>query len=107
MQRSSVDLPDPDAPISATAPCSGTLSETPRSTSRSPNAFVTPTTSRTARVPTAARPAEGRHVRAAAGRRAPVRSRHRSRSLRCIRSTIRASGIVTHRYSSAAAISGV
>jgi len=35
MQRSSVDLPDPDAPIRAIAACSGTARSIPRSTGRS------------------------------------------------------------------------
>jgi hypothetical protein len=36
MQRSSVDLPEPDAPISATAACSATARSIPRRTGRSP-----------------------------------------------------------------------
>ena len=47
MQRSSVDLPEPEAPISATAWCSRTSRSIPFSTSRSPKALVTPLTSRT------------------------------------------------------------
>ena len=45
MQRSSVDLPEPEAPISATASCSATSKSTPCRTSRSPKALVTPRTS--------------------------------------------------------------
>jgi hypothetical protein len=47
MQRSSVDLPDPEAPISAIARCSSTLRSIPRSTGTSPYALVTPRSSRT------------------------------------------------------------
>ena len=47
MQRSSVDLPEPEAPISATAWCSRISRSIPFRTSRSPNALVTPRTSRT------------------------------------------------------------
>ncbi len=45
MQRSSVDLPEPEAPINATASCSATSKSTPCRTSRSPKALVTPRTS--------------------------------------------------------------
>ena len=72
MQRSSVDLPEPEAPISATASCSrDRRGRCPCSTSRSPNALVTPRISRTG----------GAHSPAPA----PGPSR----------SSIRASGIVT------------
>ncbi len=47
MQRRSVDLPEPDAPISATASCSATSRSTPFSTSSSPKALVTPRISMT------------------------------------------------------------
>ena len=46
-QRSRVDLPEPEAPISATASCSATARSMPRRTSRSPKDFVTPRSSRT------------------------------------------------------------
>ncbi len=42
MQRSSVDLPDPDAPIRQTTSCSPTSRSIPRNTSSVPNAFQTP-----------------------------------------------------------------
>ena len=46
MQRSSVDLPEPDAPIRQTTLCSGDRqSETCVSTSLSPKRFETPSTS--------------------------------------------------------------
>ncbi len=51
--RSSVDLPEPLAPMSATTSCSATARSMPRSTSVSPNALRTPASSSTF---TAARP---------------------------------------------------
>ena len=42
MQRSSVDLPEPDAPIRQTTSCSATSRSMPRSTSCSPNALCRP-----------------------------------------------------------------
>src|SRR3954452_3458323 len=47
MQRRSVDLPEPEAPINATARCSATVRSTPRSTWRSPKALVSPRISTT------------------------------------------------------------
>src|ERR1700759_1287077 len=54
MQRSSVDLPEPEAPISATASCSATSKSPPWRTSRSPKALVTPLTSITGAPPLSA-----------------------------------------------------
>ncbi len=44
MQRSSVDLPEPDAPIRHTTSCSATRQSIPRSTSFLPNDLCTPST---------------------------------------------------------------
>ena len=41
MQRSSVDLPEPDAPIKTVAVCSGTVIEISSSTTSLPNALRT------------------------------------------------------------------
>jgi hypothetical protein len=46
-QRSSVDFPEPDAPISAVTVCAGTVRSTDSSTTVAPNDFRTPVTSRT------------------------------------------------------------
>src|SRR3954454_2090088 len=50
MQRSRVDLPEPEAPMTATAWCSETVRSTPCRTSFAPQAFVTPLTSKTGRL---------------------------------------------------------
>src|SRR4051795_503760 len=50
MQRSRVDLPEPEAPMTATAWCSETVRSTPCRTSLAPQAFVTPLTSKTGRL---------------------------------------------------------
>ena len=42
MQRSSVDLPEPDAPMRQTTSCSATVRSTPSMTTWAPNAFVSP-----------------------------------------------------------------
>jgi hypothetical protein len=44
MQRRSVDLPDPDAPIRQTTSCSATSRSIPRSTASDPNDFSSPST---------------------------------------------------------------
>ena len=78
MQRSSVDLPEPEAPIRAIASCSRTVRSMPRRTWRSPKDLVTPRTSNTG---------VARRRRGVAHRAAP--------SGPPIRSTSRASGTVT------------
>ena len=81
MQRSSVDLPEPEAPISATASCSPTVEVDP------PQHLVV-----AVGLGDAAQ-LEDRGHRGPSASAAP-----RSRRLRaCRRSTIRVSGIVTHR----------
>ena len=58
MQRSSVDLPDPDAPIRQTTSCSSTARSMPFSTSRSPKDLCRPSM-RSASVIGRARPFAG------------------------------------------------
>jgi len=48
MQRSKVDLPEPDAPMRQTTSCSATESSIPRRTSALPNRLCSPATSRAA-----------------------------------------------------------
>ena len=59
MQRSSVDLPDPDAPIRQTTSCSATVRSMPRSTSSAPNDLCSPSM-RSASTVIGAPPAEAR-----------------------------------------------
>ena len=88
-QRSSVDLPEPDAPIRQTTSCSATARSIPRSTSTAPNDLRTPSSSEQRR--SSRRPAACR----------------RRRSRRISQSVKRASGIVIATKSSAAARYGV
>ena len=95
MQRRSVDLPLPDAPISAMTSCSATSRSMPRSTSRSPNDLCRPWIERAGVVIGPAWSSGGR------GHRAPAAPRFRSRWTS--QSVNRASGIVTTMNTSAVA----
>ena len=90
MQRSSVDLPEPDAPIRHTTSCSATRQSIPRSTSFFPNDLCTPSTESCGL---------GAHASP------PACRRRRSRSVS--QSVKRASGIVSRTKKNAATKYGV